>query len=437
MKKIAVVSLGCPKNLVDTEHMLGALTGAGYEIIEDESLADVILVNTCCFIQDAKQESIDTILDVAQWKQDGRCKRLVVAGCLAQRYRDEIIKELPEVDAVLGVGAVDEIVAAVEGEGTQVLCDKPYSFPASARVAATPDYTAYLKVADGCDNRCTYCVIPSVRGSFQSRPIEDLTAEARRLAARGVKELVLVAQDLTNYGADLYGEVRLCRLLDELCAIEGIKWIRLLYCYPERITDELIDTIAAQEKICKYIDIPIQHCSNDILRKMGRRGTKEQIVQVVKKLRQRVPGITIRTTLITGFPTETEEQYLELEQFIRDMRFDRLGVFAYSQEEQTPAAEMRGQLDEETKRQRREMLEFVQSEVADALTAQKQGRTVTVLTEGYDSLVKKHYGRSEADALDIDGKVFFHSPNRIKPGTFVQVLVEAHDDYDLFGTIKE
>lgn len=435
MTKVAVASLGCAKNLVDTENMLGLIQKNGYEIIDDESMADVIIVNTCCFINDAKQESIDTILDVAQWKTDGNCKRLIVTGCLAQRYQDEILKELPEVDAVVGVGGIQDILSVIESEEPAVLCDKPFQFCTGERVRTTPGYTAYLKIADGCDNHCTYCVIPSIRGNYQSRPIEELVAEAAELAKDGVKELVVIAQDTTYYGTDLYGEPKLCDLLNKLCEIDGLEWIRVHYCYPERITDELIDTIAKQDKICKYLDIPIQHCNDTILKKMGRRGNKQQIVSVLQKLREKTPGITIRTTLITGFPTETEEQYLELKAFIEEIRFDRLGVFAYSCEEQTPAAEMDGQIDEEVKQQRQEMLMLSQSEVAESLSAQKIGTTVKVLTEGYDALVKQYYGRSEADSLDIDGKVFFKSGRKIQPGEFVDVLVEEVFDYDLFGTM--
>ncbi|MEE1043185.1 MAG: 30S ribosomal protein S12 methylthiotransferase RimO, partial [Clostridia bacterium] len=345
MEKIAFVSLGCPKNLVDTEYMLGALASEEYCFTEDESEADIIVVNTCCFINDAKQESIDTIIDVGQWKNDGNCKRLIVTGCLAQRYKDEIIKELPEVDAVVGVGDVEGVLNAVKSTETIVDCNKEYCLESPyKRAISTPHYVAYLKVADGCDNHCTYCVIPSIRGKLQSKPIEKCVEEARDLARNGVFELVLLAQDLTNYGKDLYGTPKLVELLKELGKIDGIKWIRLLYCYPESITDELVQEIANNDKICKYIDIPIQHCNNEILKKMGRRGNKETIVSVINKLRDNVPGITIRTTLITGFPGETDDQYLEMEKFIQEMKFDRLGVFAYSQEENTPAANMPDQV---------------------------------------------------------------------------------------------
>lgn len=434
MKKIAFVSLGCPKNLVDSENILGALTEKGYEIIAEENLADVIIVNTCCFINDAKQESIDTIIDVGQWKETGNCKRLIVTGCLAQRYKDEIIKELPEVDAVIGIGDVDGVLDAVEGTEVQVCCEKPYNISAvHNRLITTPNYVAYLKVSDGCDNHCTYCVIPSIRGKLQSRTIEDCVDEARKLVDNGAFELVLLAQDLTNYGKDLYGEPKLVELLKELGKIDGLKWIRLLYCYPESITDSLIEEIANNEKICKYIDIPIQHCNDEILKKMGRRGNKEKIVDVINKLRSNVPDITIRTTLITGFPGETDEQYLEMEQFIRDMKFDRLGVFAYSQEEDTPAAAMPNQISEEDKQRRQEMLMFAQSEVVEELSMNKVGTIQNVLVEGYDAVTKQYFGRSQSDTMDIDSKVFFESRKKLAEGSFVDVKIEGFFDYDLIG----
>lgn len=438
MKKIAFVSLGCPKNLVDSENILGELTARGYEITPDESDADVIIVNTCCFINDAKQESIETIIDVGQHKETGNCKRLIVTGCLAQRYKDEVLKELPEVDAVIGVGDTEGVINAVEATEKIVDCDKPYCLEISKnRLVTTPEYMAYLKVSDGCDNHCTYCVIPSIRGKLKSRPIEECVAEAEKLVANGVFELVLLAQDLTNYGKDLYGKPKLVELLKELGKIEKLKWIRLLYCYPESITDELIDEIASNDKICKYIDIPIQHCNDEILKKMGRRGNKEKIVDVIEKLRNKVSGITIRTTLITGFPGETDDQYLEMEQFIKDMKFDRLGVFAYSQEENTPAASMPGQIDEEDKKKRQEMLMFTQSEIVEELSLDKVGTTVEVLVEDYDPVIKQYFGRTEADAYDIDAKIFFTSKNKLVPGTFVNVLVEGFFDYDLIGKEAE
>lgn len=436
VSKVAIASLGCAKNLVDTEGMLGIITQNGLEIVDDESIADVIIINTCCFINDAKQESIDTIIELAKWKKEGQCKRLIVTGCMAQRYRDEIIKELPEVDAVVGVGSIADIVSVINSGENNILCDKEYSHITSERIRTTPAYSAYLKIADGCDNHCTYCVIPSIRGRYISRTIEDIVKEAENLAKNGVKELIIIAQDTTNYGMDIYGEVRLCELLNKLCEIDGVKWVRLHYCYPERITDELIDTIANNEKICNYIDIPIQHCNDDILRKMGRRGNKAQLVDVITKLRTKIQDITIRTSLITGFPTETDDQFAELEEFVDEMKFDRLGIFMYSQEEETVAAEMEGQIDEDVKRNRLEMLMFAQAEVAEEISNAKIGRVLTVLVEDYDPLIKQHFGRSVADSIDIDGKVFFKSKERVPAGEFVEVTIEEAMDYDLFGTVN-
>lgn len=438
MKKVAFVSLGCPKNLVDTEYMLGALSSEGYEFTEDESLADIIIVNTCCFINDAKQESIDTIIDVGQWKESGNCKRLIVTGCLAQRYKDEIIKELPEVDAVVGIGDVDGVLSAVKSDDIIVDCNKSYCIENNySRIISTPPYVAYLKVADGCDNHCTYCVIPSIRGKLQSKSIDVCVKEARELVDKGVFELVLLAQDLTNYGKDLYGMPKLVELLKELGKIDGLKWIRLLYCYPESITDDLIDEIANNDKVCKYIDIPIQHCNDEILKKMGRRGNKETIISVVNKLRNKIPDITIRTTLITGFPGETDEQYLEMENFIHEMKFDRLGVFAYSQEENTPAANMPDQIDEEVKQRRQEMLMLAQSDVVEEKSMEKVGSVVEVLVEGYDAVTKQHFGRSQADTMDIDAKIFFESKKKLPEGTFANVRIEGFFDYDLIGILEE
>lgn len=438
MEKVAFVSLGCPKNLVDSEHMLGALLSEGYEFTEDESTADIIVVNTCCFINDAKQESIDTIIDVGQWKTDGNCKRLIVTGCLAQRYKDEIIKELPEVDAVVGVGDTEGVLKAVKSNDVFVDCSKPYCIKSNyKRVVSTPPYVAYLKVSDGCDNHCTYCVIPSIRGRLQSRTIEDCVNEARDLVNSGVFEVVLLAQDLTNYGKDLYGKPKLTELLKELGKIDGLKWIRLLYCYPESITDELIDEIKNNDKVCKYIDIPIQHCNNEILKRMGRRGSKDKIVSVINKLRENIPDITIRTTLITGFPGETDEQYMEMEKFIEEMKFDRLGVFTYSQEEETPAGDMPDQIEEDVKQRRQEMLMLAQSNVVEEKAVEKIGTVVEVLVEGYDAVTKQHFGRSESDTMDIDSKIFFESKKRFNAGSFVNVKIEGFFDYDLIGVIEE
>lgn len=438
MEKIAFVSLGCPKNLVDTEYMLGALASEGYEFTEDESIADIIIVNTCCFINDAKQESIDAIIDVGQWKTEGNCKRLIVTGCLAQRYKDEIIKELPEVDAVVSVGDAEGVLEAVKATDTVIDCDKPYDINCKFnRIVSTPEYVAYLKVSDGCDNHCTYCVIPSIRGKLQSKTIETCVDEAKELVDSGVFEIVLLAQDLTNYGKDLYGVPKLVELLRELGKIEGLKWIRLLYCYPESITDELIDEIANNDKVCKYIDIPIQHCNDEILKRMGRRGNKETIISVVNKLREKVEDVTIRTTLITGFPGETDEQYLEMEEFVNSMKFDRLGVFAYSQEEETPAARMPDQIDEDVKKRRQEMLMLAQSMVVEEKSMDKVGTVAEVLVEGYDSMEKQYFGRTQADTMEIDAKVFFTSKKKLNAGTFVNVYIEGFFDYDLIGRLDD
>jgi len=436
LKKIAVASLGCSKNLVDTENIIGDLTSKGYEFTTDESIADVILVNTCCFINDAKQESIDIIIDVGQWKTDGNCKKIIVTGCLAQRYKEEIIKELPEVDAVIGIGNIQKIIEAIESDENIVECNEAYcinSFP--SRVLTTPSYMAYLKVADGCDNHCTYCVIPSIRGKLISRKIEDCVSEAKRLVENGVFEIVLLAQDLTNYGKDIYGRPQLVELLKELEKIDGLKWIRLLYCYPECITDELIEQIANSKKVCKYIDMPIQHCNDEILKRMGRRGKKQDIIEVVKKLRSAIPEIIIRTTLITGFPGETDEQYLEMENFIYDMKFDRLGVFTYSQEEETPATLMPNQIDEEIKQRRLEMLMLAQSNVVEEKAMDMVGEVIDVLVEGYDPVIKQYFGRSEGETADIDGKIFFPGKKGIPSGAFVKVEIEGFIDYDYIGKI--
>ncbi|MDD3766041.1 MAG: 30S ribosomal protein S12 methylthiotransferase RimO [Eubacteriales bacterium] len=437
LTKVAIASLGCAKNTVDTENMLGIIQKGGFEIVSDEKAAEVIIVNTCCFINDAKEESINTILELARLKEEGSLRRLVVTGCMAQRYKDEILKEMPEVDAVVGLGHISDILSAISGEGENIMADRPYSHPASERIRITPPYSAYLKIADGCDNHCTYCVIPSIRGKYNSRPLKDLVAEAKALAQKGVSELIIIAQDTTSYGIDLYGKVCLTELLKELCKIDGIRWIRLHYCYPERMTDEIVELIATEDKICKYIDMPIQHCNDDILSKMGRKGSRAKIIEVIKKLRRRIPGITIRTTLITGFPTETDEQYLEMLDFVEEMKFERLGVFAYSQEEGTPAANMQGQIDEEVKSSRLEMIMLKQAEVSQAVSERKVGKTIEVLTEGYDSFMKRYYGRSQADSVDIDGKVFFTCKKRIKEGSFVKVFVEGAMDYDLFGRVEE
>lgn len=439
-KKVAMVSLGCSKNLVDAEEMLGILEENGFENIEDEKEADVILVNTCAFIDAAKQESIDCILEMAEYKKNDPSKSVVVTGCLAQRFKDEILKELPEVDAVVGTNdfyKIAEILNAVTDKksGRAVFCgDLPCGSGENVpRLVTTPEYTAYLKIAEGCDNHCTYCVIPSIRGAYRSRKKEDIISEAERLAKNGAKELVVIAQDTTRYGIDLYGSCELPSLLRELCKISGVKWIRLHYCYPELVTDELIEVIAEEEKICNYMDIPIQHCNNEILKKMGRRTTKEEITALIKKLRKKIPDIIIRTSLISGFPQETYEQAEELRDFVSKMNFDRLGVFTYSREENTPAARLDGQIDEEEKLNRKEMIMIEQAAVSEELNSKKVGRTYEVLTEGYDSVIKLYYGRSYAESADVDGKIFFSSDETLKPGDFVSVMIDDAMEYDLYG----
>ncbi len=437
MKKVSLVSLGCSKNLVDAEQMLGALEDGGFEIVENEEDADIMIVNTCAFIDAAKQESIDCILEHAGHKNEKNGKILVAAGCMSQRYKEEIIKEIPEVDIVVGTNEYDKIAdilkAHIEGV-SDVHCSEEYmNGCAPRRVVTTPKYTAYLKIAEGCDNRCTYCVIPSIRGKYRSRSEAELIDEARRLAESGVRELVVIAQDTTRYGMDLYGEYRLPGLLRELCGIEGIKWIRLHYCYPELVTDELIETVACEDKICNYFDIPIQHCNDRILKLMGRKTNKKQITGLIAKLRKRIPDAVIRTSLIVGFPTETEEEFSELRDFVTGTEFDRLGAFAYSQEEGTPAARLDGQIDDEEKRNRQEIIMIDQAAVSEDLNAARVGKTYEVLCEGYDSIIKQYYGRSYADSAEIDGKVFFTSQKKCAEGEFVKVQITDYMEFDLYG----
>ena len=434
-----MVSLGCSKNLVDAEEMLGIINKSGFELVEDESDADAIIVNTCAFIDDAKKESIDCILEMAEYKKQDKNKALVVTGCLAQRYKEEILSEMPEVDAVVGTNDFYDISKILneifENKEKKVYCsDNVCDVPDDIeRILTTPSYTAFLKIAEGCDNHCTYCVIPSIRGPYRSRTVESITAEAKKLAENGVKELIIIAQDTTRYGMDLYGKQELPRLLKELCKIDGIKWVRLHYCYPELVTDEIIETIRNEEKICNYMDIPIQHCNNEILKKMGRRTSKEEIISLINKLREQIPDIVIRTSLIAGFPQETENQAEELRDFVSEMNFDRLGIFAYSREENTPAARLDGQVDEEEKLCRRDVLMVEQAAVSEELNNKKIGKIYEVLVEGYDSIIKLYYGRSYMDSAEVDGKVFFKSSEKINEGEFVNVLIDDAMEYDLYG----
>ncbi len=438
--KILFVSLGCDKNLVDSEVMLGLLRERQYEITDDEQEADVIVVNTCCFIGDAKEESINTILEMAELKKTAKLKVLIVTGCLAQRYQQDIRKEIPEVDAVLGTNSYDKICEAV-AEALQGHALEYYKelqqFPevSAKRVNTTGGYFSYLKIAEGCDKRCTYCIIPSIRGNYRSVPMERLLEEAQQLAKQGIVELILVAQETTVYGTDLYGKKMLPTLLHKLCEIPGLKWIRLLYCYPEEITDELIQTMKEEEKICNYIDMPIQHGADEILRYMGRRTNQKEIVSIVEKLRQEIPDICIRTTMITGFPGETEAEHEEAVAFVEKMKFDRLGVFTYSPEEDTPAATFDGQIDEEIKVSRRDQIMQVQQKIAFAAAEEMLYKKLTVLIEGKLPEENVFIGRTYRDAPNVDGYIFVHSNHELMSGEMVQVQVTDAKEYDLIGQV--
>ncbi len=434
--KVGFVSLGCPKNQVDTEIMLHHLVEAGYEIVSEDIHADIIIINTCAFIQSAKQESIDSILDEA-WLKQKNLKGLIVTGCLAERYRDEILREMPEVDAVLGVGSLHNIVEAVreveQGKKYTSYCANDQLRLGGDRIVSTPEYMAYLKVAEGCDNRCTYCAIPAIRGRFRSRPIEDLVEEAKSLEALGVRELVVVAQDTSRYGLDLYGEYRLPQLIRAITDATSIPWIRLLYCYPDKITDALIAEIRDNPRVVKYIDLPIQHIADDVLRRMNRHGDSAMIRDAIARLRAAIPGIVIRTTAIVGFPGETEEEFAQLCEYIKEAKFERFGAFPYSREEDTPAAEMPDQIDEQCKQDRYDTIMAIQLDIAEAYNQKQIGRTVQVLCEGYDPVAETFYGRSSADAPEIDGKIYFTADRRIPEGQFVDVILESVQDYDLVG----
>ncbi|MFU0832247.1 MAG: Ribosomal protein S12 methylthiotransferase RimO [Oscillospiraceae bacterium] len=438
---VGLVNLGCPKNQVDAELMLAILQKEGYELKQDAGEADVAIVNTCGFIDAAKKESIGEILELAKKKAEGSVRAIVVTGCMAQRYREQILKELPEVDAVAGIGAnsnIAQVVAkALEGTKTEVFPEKTALPLCGARRLLTPKYTAYLKIAEGCDNRCSYCAIPAIRGPYRSRPMEEIEEEARGLAAQGVKEVILVAQDTSRYGYDLYHELMLPKLLRRLCKIEGLEWIRFLYAYPDSITDELLQTMAEEEKIVKYLDLPLQHSSGRVLRAMRRAGDRASLTALMNKIRAAVPGITLRTTLIAGFPGETEEDFENLCGFVRDIRFERLGCFAYSQEEGTAAAEMPNQLDEETKRRRAELIMEIQMDIMQAQAEALIGQTLRVLTEGYDTDEGLYYGRSTADAPDIDGRVWFSAVHKPEPGQFVEVKITDCIDGDPAGKAVE
>jgi len=436
--KIGFVSLGCPKNQLDTEVMLHKLMTAGYEITGDETEADVVIINTCAFLESAKQESIDNILDIAWLKTNAKLKGIIVTGCLAQRYPDEILSEMPEVDAILGVNSLDDIVTAVrkvlaKEEKYRSVRDYTELKLGGDRVVTTPEYTAYLKIAEGCDNRCTYCAIPGIRGPMRSRTREDIIEEAATLEALGVKELILVAQDTTRYGLDLYGKYALVDLIRDICDNTDIPWIRLLYCYPDKITDELCEEFKNNPRLVNYIDIPIQHISDSVLPRMNRHGGSEVIRDAIKRLRAAVPDITIRTTVICGFPGETEEDHETLCNFVKETKFSKLGAFAYSREEGTPAYDFDDQIDEQIKQERADRIMSLQADIAAEQSEAAVGKTIEVLCEGYDVVAESWYGRSAADAPEIDGKVYFQSEKKLKEGQFVKVHIDEAMDYDLIG----
>ncbi len=441
MYKISMVSLGCPKNQVDAERMLFTLKNAGFQIGAEESEADVIIINTCGFIEDAKKEAIENILEAAAYKKSGKCRALIVTGCLAERYRDDVTGEIPEVDVCVGIGANGDIAKivtdAINGNRKNSYGEKWALDLNGGRILGGYPFSAYLKIADGCDNCCTYCAIPKIRGRLRSRRLEDCLAEAERLAKGGVKELVVVAQDTTAYGEDLYGRSMLAQLLRGLCRIEGIHWIRTLYTYPDRITDELLETVANEPKIVKYFDIPLQHVNGDILKRMNRRGNYGSISGLIDKIRARVPGVTLRTTIITGFPGETGEQFEELARFVKEKRFERLGCFPYSAEEDTAAAEFPDQIDEQTKQDRMDQIMELQMTIAAEKNEERVGTVTEVLIEGWDDYIKCYFGRTPADAPDVDGKIFFMANRPLVIGSFVKVQVNDCLDYDLLGELCE
>ena len=440
--KILFISLGCDKNLADSEEMLGLLTAGGHEITDDETQADAIVINTCCFIKDAKEESVETILEMAEYKKTGSCHALIVTGCMAQRYQKEIIEEVPEVDAVLGTTSYGDIVKALEeavaGNHFEEFRDLDYLLDTgSKRVLTTGGHFGYLKIAEGCDKHCTYCIIPKLRGKFRSVPMERLIAQAEDMAEQGVKELILVAQETTVYGKDLYGKKSLHILLKKLCEIRGIRWIRILYCYPEEIYDELIETIRDEKKICHYLDIPIQHASDRILKRMGRRTSKQELIDIVGKLRKEIPDIVLRTTLITGFPGETEEDHEELKEFVDEMEFDRLGVFTYSPEEDTPAATMPDQVAEEVKEARRDEIMELQQEISYDRGQDRIGQELLVMIEGKVADESAYIGRTYGDAPKVDGYIFVQTGELLMTGDFAKVRVTGALEYDLIGVLSD
>lgn len=437
--KAGFISLGCAKNLVDTEVMLGILKEHGIELTTDPSSADILIVNTCAFIQSAKEESITTVLNMADYKESGRCRSLIVAGCLGERYAKLLLEEMPEADAILGIGAWHRIMEAVEetlkGRRLIIAGNRDIIYDAKTpRIVTTPEYMAYLKIAEGCDNRCAFCAIPLIRGHYRSRTVEDICEEARSFAAKGVKEINLIAQDTTNYGHDLYGKPSLVRLLKELVKIDGIRWIRILYCYPRFFTDELIDLIAREPKICKYVDLPLQHADDDILRAMRRPDTRREVEALLQKIRQRIPGVSIRTTFLVGFPGETEEQFRTLREFVETQRFDKMGVFTYSREEDTPAYDMPDQVSEEVMQERYHELMSIQSRISEEKNQELEGRVLEVLIEGRD---EEHTniagGRSYREAPEVDGQVYVEGDEDSRPGDMIQVRVSQGFTYDIVG----
>lgn len=436
--KVGMICLGCAKNQVDGEMLMAALRNGGFETVSNPAESDIAIINTCGFIDSAKKESIGEILELVDLKNDGVIEKIVVTGCLAERYKDEIRRDIPEVDAVLGIGANADIVnkfkELVGGEAVESFPDK-YQMPLCGdRDLSTPNYYAYLKIAEGCDNNCTYCAIPMIRGKQRSRTIENIVEEAEGLVKNGVKELIVIAQDTSRYGIDIYGEFSLARLLKELSKIENLKWIRVLYCYPEAITEELIDVFATEDKVVKYLDLPLQHASGKVLKRMNRRGDREKLTALINKLRERIPGIVLRSTFIAGFPGETEEDFTELAEFVKDMEFDRMGCFAYSQEEGTPAARMKEQLDEETKEERARIIMESQMDIMDRINQRHIGKILEVMVDGFDEEQECYFGRSYMDAPDVDGFVYFNSENELNPGDFVTVEIEDAIDADLYGT---
>lgn len=438
--KVGIVSLGCAKNRVDAEMLLAKLNKEHYEIVEDAALSDAAIINTCAFIEPAKKESIEEILELAELKKEGKIKCLIVTGCLAERYQEEVREQLPEVDACIGIGANDKIAEviknALDGKKQELFPPKEKLALEGERIQSTPQYYAYLKIAEGCDNHCTYCAIPMIRGRYRSRKIENLVKEAKWLADGGVKELILIAQDTSYYGNDIYGKPMLPKLLKELCKIDKLKWIRVLYCYPERITDELIDVIAEEDKIIKYLDLPLQHCDAEVLKRMNRKGDREYLTNLLNKIKERIPDITLRSTFITGFPGETEEQFEELAQFVKDMKFQRMGCFPYSQEENTPAAKLPDQIDGDVKQKRAEIICDNQQLIMEEYAEKMIGSEVEVLVEGFDRYAECYFGRTAGDSPEVDGNVFFTtSGEKPREGTFVKVKITDSLGIDPVGEV--